>query len=304
MTDSRPADDGRIDGTPASTAIESIVLPSKPKRSRRRKMLYGASSIFGALLAIFLGVHIYLQVAERLNPSGRVYVSANGQRQYLEQPLAVVTPNSGQAEVSEATQTETGAPMSPSDDVVNPPSSSPEPVGTEVPTSTSQPPAGRTASIRPSGAATDVPNPWMPRPPLHLQIDAIGVDVPVVLADNQHLPRMKLAGWFFKSAFPATAGNIVLLGHVNGEAAIFERLHELTPNDQIRISTEVGVHVYVVDSIMTVDEKATEVLAPTSNAVVTLITCAGDWNPVTKTFSERLVVRGHYAAVEKLETQP
>jgi LPXTG-site transpeptidase (sortase) family protein len=174
------------------------------------------------------------------------------------------------------------------------------PTPTESPSVTAASPP--TATVNSSAGAGQESRTPFPLPPLGLVVPAIDVDVPVVLADNQNLPRVPLAGWYFKSAFPATAGNMVLIGHVNGQAAIFERLHEVGPGDEIRVSTGSAVHIYTVDSVLVVDQHAVEVLAPTTDAVVTLITCAGEWNPVTRSFAERLVVRGRYTAVEEVSS--
>jgi LPXTG-site transpeptidase (sortase) family protein len=132
-------------------------------------------------------------------------------------------------------------------------------------------------------------------PPLRIEIPDLGVDVPVVLSDPDHLPHQKLVGWLFKSAFPGTAGNLVLMGHLDGPAAIFGRLDELQPGDVIRVSSSRDTFIYVVDETMLVSDDEVRVLAPSDAPIVTLITCAGDWNPDARTDDKRLVVSGHYA---------
>lgn len=152
-----------------------------------------------------------------------------------------------------------------------------------------------TATAAPAGRATG-PAAGVPLPPQRLVIPTIGVDVPIILADNDHLPQIKAAGWLFRSAFPATAGNTVLLGQLDGNAGVFGRLREMQPGDEIHVGTEGAVHVYVIDTAQIVDNRALEALAPTAEAVVTLITYAGNWNAATRSYDRRLVVRGHYAA--------
>lgn len=303
-----PADDASVRSDVSTSGVKTTPLKQK-RRSRKRWFLYIVSAGIGAILVLLLGAHTYFQISEWLNPSGRVYVSVDGERQYLAQPMVIVTPDAGTLD--------TASDIPPSDIEAPPPSPSAttdiagntQDTASPVPSErTMIPSAAPTATTSSAGnTATTTGNTsrsQIPLPPLKLQVPAIDVDVPVVLADNQHLPRVPLAGWFFKSAFPATAGNTVILGHVNGNAAIFARLHELQPGDEIRVLTETDTHIYIVDTTQIVDESAVEVLAPTPDSVVTLITCAGEWNPVTKSFSERLVVRGHYAAVEDVVSPP
>jgi LPXTG-site transpeptidase (sortase) family protein len=140
----------------------------------------------------------------------------------------------------------------------------------------------------------------VPLPPVRLQIPALELDVPMLLTDNDNLPREQYAGWLFKSAFPATVGNMVILGHLDGAAAIFGRLNELQSGDEIRVYTKRQIHVYIVEESLTVADTAVEVLAPTDRPMVTLITCAGDWNPYERSYDQRLVVRANYSAVEDL----
>jgi len=203
-----------------------------------------------------------------------VYIVTNGEKRFLEQPHVLVTPrpiaqaDSQQTSLS-ATASTPGASASPSaSDSTDPPDSTP--------------------SLQQT-----------PLPPLHLEIPAIALNFPVVLVDNQHLPRIRLVGWFFRSAFPGTAGNLVLVGHLDGPAQTFGRLSELRNGAEIRVETAKATYVYTVDTSSVVLSSDVGVLAPTTDPVVTLITCAGDWNPVTRTYDRRLVVRGHLSGVNQ-----
>jgi LPXTG-site transpeptidase (sortase) family protein len=248
---------------------ESVGAPARRSTTRGRRVVLALLSVVGGAIFLFIGMHLYIQIAEWRDPSGRVYVNLDGERVYLVQPTAIVTPAS------------------------SPPLAGGS-AGTPIAAATER--ATSTSGAAPATAATATIE--IPLPPLQLQIDRIGVDVPVVLATNENLPRQRLAGWFFKSAFPATAGNTVILGHLDGRAAIFGRLNELAPGDAVRVLTANRVHTYIVDSSATVDDNAVEMLAPTDSATLTLITCAGDWNADARSYDKRLVVRAHYAAVE------
>jgi sortase A len=64
-----------------------------------------------------------------------------------------------------------------------------------------------------TGAAPIVPTPVSTvavLPPLRIAIPKIGVDRPVVLSDNEHLPEFRGVGWLMGSSFPGAPGNIEL----------------------------------------------------------------------------------------------
>ena len=127
-------------------------------------------------------------------------------------------------------------------------------------------------------------------PPQRLKIPSIGVDRPVVLSDNEHLPRFRGVGWLRGSAFPGAVGNIVLFGHLDGPYATFERLRELRPGDLFTITTEEGGFTYRVRSSFDTTPDDVAVLAPTGTPTATLITCSGRWDPIARTYSHRLIV--------------
>lgn len=254
-----------------------IMRMTAPTRRRwGRRLAIGLPSAIGGVVLLVVAVNGYLQLSEVRDPSGRVYFYRNGQRQYLEQPRTIVTP----------------PPLTPRPGMTLPPPT-PQPGILPQP---EVPRPGVPEAATATAAATDVDQ--TPLPPLQLLIPAIGVDTPVVLSDTEHIPQIPAVGWLFQSAFPATAGNMVLLGHQDGQAATFGRLHELREGDEIRVVNGAWVHIYAVDSREVVDETAVEVMGPTETSVATLITCAGEWNPATGSYSKRLVVRAHYAAVE------
>ena len=133
-------------------------------------------------------------------------------------------------------------------------------------------------------------------PPQRILIPAIGVDWPVVLSDNEHMPRFKGVGWFFGSAYPGQAGNLVLFGHLDGPYSTFGRLHELRPDDEFSVTTLDGTISYRVRALFETTPDAVEVLLPTDTATATLITCAGRWDPATRTYDRRLIVTADLVA--------
>jgi LPXTG-site transpeptidase (sortase) family protein len=131
-------------------------------------------------------------------------------------------------------------------------------------------------------------------PPIRIAIPAIGVDRPVVLSTNDNLPRFKGIGWFLGSAFPGRAGNLVLLGHLDGPYATFGRLRELAQGAIFSVFTEAGEYQYRVERGFDVAADDVAVLAPATDATATLITCSGVWNKATQEYSQRYVVVAAY----------
>ncbi|CAA9289697.1 MAG: hypothetical protein AVDCRST_MAG77-4596 [uncultured Chloroflexi bacterium] len=114
-------------------------------------------------------------------------------------------------------------------------------------------------------------------------------------------------GWYRHTAPPGTPGNAVLAGHLNspwGLPRVFARLRELRAGDLVEIdlvdvtdprddgarSTAPSVGRYRVAETRLVPSTAVDVLAPTDDDRLTLITCAGTWNIGRREYSHRHVV--------------
>lgn len=131
-------------------------------------------------------------------------------------------------------------------------------------------------------------------PPMRVAIPSIGVDWPVVLSDNDNLPQFRGVGWLMGSGFPGAPGNIVLFGHLGGPHGTFMRLNELKPGDEFSIFTTGEEHRYKVRATHETTLDDVSVLAPTSDASATLITCSGPWDAVAQTNVRRLIVQADY----------
>ncbi len=77
-------------------------------------------------------------------------------------------------------------------------------------------------------------------------------------------------GHLTESELPGTAGNVVLAGHRD---TFFRPLEHVRAGDVIRLTTVTGSFAYRVDTISIVEPTQTEVLAPTAEPVLTLVTC-------------------------------
>jgi sortase A len=139
-------------------------------------------------------------------------------------------------------------------------------------------------------------------PPLRIEISRIGVDRPVVLADNDQMPRFGGVGWLMGSAYPGAPGNLVLFGHLDGRYATFGRLKELQPGDEFRVLTGAQAFRYRVHALDQVTPDDVSVLVPTTTPTATLITCSGAWDPLVKMYDHRLVITADYLDAELLAT--
>lgn len=154
-------------------------------------------------------------------------------------------------------------------------------------------------------------------------IEAIGVDAPVVVRGleaggvPQEPGKPDVVAWYDFSARPGGGSNAVLAGHVDWTydgrpgPAVFWGLKDLKPGDVVRILLEDGTRYdYAVTANFAVpydDPKAVEVMGPTPDDVITLITCGGTWipdpgNPLGGNYTHRVIVRAERVTEEVANT--
>jgi LPXTG-site transpeptidase (sortase) family protein len=141
-----------------------------------------------------------------------------------------------------------------------------------------------------------------PSPPARLEIPAIGVSSPLVrlglLADGtMEVPRdYGVAGWFTGAPEPGQLGPAVIAGHVDSRTgpAVFYRLRDLRPGDQIRVVRADGRVVrFEVESLARYPKREfpdEEVFGATTTPSLRLITCAGDFDRSRRSYRDNLVV--------------
>lgn len=103
---------------------------------------------------------------------------------------------------------------------------------------------------------------------------------------------------FDRGPRPGETGSAVITGHYglweNGKDSVFDKLHTLKKGDILYIEEDGGTTVsFIVRELRTYGEHedATEVFASDDGkAHLNLITCAGTWDKITGTYSQRLVV--------------
>jgi len=128
-------------------------------------------------------------------------------------------------------------------------------------------------------------------------LDRLGVDgggeieVPADPAD---------AGWLSVGASPGATGPAVIAGHVDSVdgPAVFARLGELAPGDEIGVGLDDGTSVtYIVtgtDTYPKTDFPTEAVYGPTPAPVLRLITCGGTFDRDARSYEDNVVV---YAAL-------
>ena len=139
--------------------------------------------------------------------------------------------------------------------------------------------------------------------PAVLAVPAAHIEAPVVelgVSDSGEMdapPTPDVVGWYRMSARPGQPGNSVMSGHVDWgrSTAVFWELRNLRPGDPIQVRGADGVtHTYTVQwnrTFVTADAPVDQIVGPTRDAVLTLITCDGAFDQRIRQYSERRVVR-------------
>jgi sortase A len=116
-----------------------------------------------------------------------------------------------------------------------------------------------------------VPTP-APEHGIRIQIPAIEVDSPIVHGDDSEQLKKGVAH-NAASANPGQQGNLVLSGHNDIFGEVFRYLEQLKPGDEIIVYTSRRSYTYVISGWELVEPTQVEVMAPTSDATITLISC-------------------------------
>ena len=137
-----------------------------------------------------------------------------------------------------------------------------------------------------------------------LIIPSVNIDAPVVVKGLDQNNKMQSpdnawdVAWYDFSARPGAGSNAVFSGHVdyvNVGPAVFWRLNELQAGDRIDVRYADGTTLpYGVTAVNTFDAATApidRIVAPTPVDSVTLITCAGTFDPATRQYDKRLIVK-------------
>ncbi|MGG5260367.1 class F sortase [Phycicoccus avicenniae] len=138
--------------------------------------------------------------------------------------------------------------------------------------------------------------------PARLRIPAIGVDTPLVDLGIAKDGTMQVpadfarAGWLTAAPAPGQRGPAVIAGHVDSHRgpAVFFRLRELVPGDEVQVVRRDGVVVtFTVRGSLSFAKDAfptDRVYGPAPGPVLRLITCSGEIDPVSGHYVDNTVV--------------
>lgn len=111
-----------------------------------------------------------------------------------------------------------------------------------------------------------------PAQAIRVQIPALNVDAPVVMGDGWEQLK-KGVGQHIGTPNPGETGNMVLSAHNDIFGELFRDLDKLQPGDVVIVYTNQRQFTYVVTGTQVVEPTRVEVMDPTPNPVVTLISC-------------------------------
>jgi len=108
--------------------------------------------------------------------------------------------------------------------------------------------------------------------------------------------RWEVPGWYEPGPRPGDPGSAVILGHVDSKRgpAVFFRLRELCPSDQINVTRADGSSVrFVVQRTAKYDKQrfpTDDVYYPTLTAGLRLVTCGGQFDLTTGHYRSNIIV--------------
>jgi LPXTG-site transpeptidase (sortase) family protein len=135
-----------------------------------------------------------------------------------------------------------------------------------------------------------------------VRIPVIGVEAPVGAlrldpAGALEVPTdFSATGWYVDGPEPGEPGPSVIAGHVDDwrGPAVFYRLREMRPGDQVHVDradgTTVSFRVRAVESYPKDDFPTEAVYGDTPAAELRLITCGGEFDPSARSYLSNVVV--------------
>jgi sortase (surface protein transpeptidase) len=134
-----------------------------------------------------------------------------------------------------------------------------------------------------------------------IQVQAEIEELEIVDGTMQNPTGPWVVAWYKETAELGETGNVVLAGHVdywNVGPAVFYNIRDLVAGDEVVLTGENGVSfTYAVETNETYDVNAlisgtiTEIVAPTPDQVLTMITCGGEFDYENGEYLSRTVVR-------------
>jgi hypothetical protein len=130
----------------------------------------------------------------------------------------------------------------------------------------------------------------LPRPGPAMRIDVPRLQLHAGVMQVSWEPPPRVVGQIRGTANVST-GNTVLVGHLTGASGnVFGHLDRLEPGDRIAVESRGLPYEFTVSRKFTGSNTDSSPIQPTDTPRLTLMTCAGIWNPFTRDYSERLWV--------------
>jgi LPXTG-site transpeptidase (sortase) family protein len=146
----------------------------------------------------------------------------------------------------------------------------------------------------PPGTAADVGRLRIPRFEVDASLITMGVDEQGVMQSPSNAHDV---AWYHFTAKPGFGSNAVFAAHVdyvNVGPAVFWHLKDLVQGDTIQVEMEDGtVYTYAVDSYTPYDAATApvnDIVGPSAEERITLITCTGTFDSGSHQYDKRLVV--------------
>jgi len=146
-----------------------------------------------------------------------------------------------------------------------------------------------------------------PRPGVALHLDIPRLDIKTEVTEGGIITNKQgelewqtvpfIAVQYRETSLVGARGNAVISGHVVtiNEGNVFRDLYKIEFGDEVKVETTEGTFTYVVEDIKLVPPTSVEVMEPSNSPLLTLITCGGEFDPKSRTFSDRLIVTGRLA---------
>ncbi|AJE40843.1 class F sortase [Streptomyces nodosus] len=178
-------------------------------------------------------------------------------------------------------------------------------LGTFAPTTGDMAAAGRPPGPELPSAA----GPLRKATPLRIDIPVLKVQAPVVsrgldrqgAVEAPPYDQPGVVGWYAAGVTPGAAGTALLVGHRDTEnaPAVFQRLGSLRPGDAVRVVRDDGaVAEFTVEGVKVLSREgfdARQAYGPgkPGRAELRLLTCAGAFDPVSRTYAANVVVSAY-----------
>ena len=147
-----------------------------------------------------------------------------------------------------------------------------------------------------------------PSAPVRIQIPVIGASAPIdpvgLNSDGSlEVPKnFGRAGYYTGRPTPGEIGPAIIVAHVDSKAgpAVFYRLRDLNPGDEVRVTrADRSEVVFLVDRVEQHPKNRfpTEaVYAPTPDATLRLITCGGTFDRSSRHYRDNVIAFAHLKA--------